>query len=276
MRPTSPLIGRTIGDIRLRDQFGLNMLALSREGRQQLVRLHALPIRAGDVLLLQGSPAEAAEFAGQFGLVPLARRALTIPSPAKALGISLIMAASVLIGALGIRPPAVAFSGGVVAAVVFNIVPARRMYDAIDWPVIVLPGALMPVAGAMATSGAADWLARGLVDTLAGGRPVLALVLVLVVTMCLSDFMNNVATAAVMCPIAVGIAQRMGVRADPYLMAVAIAASCAFLTPIGHQSDTLILGPGGFRFGDYWRPGLPMELLVPAVSIPVLLVVWPP
>ncbi len=276
MRPTSPLFGRTIGNIRLRDQFGLNMLALSREGRQQLVRLHALPIRAGDLLLLQGSPAEAAEFAGQFGLVPLARRAITIPSPAKALGVSLIMAASVLICALGIRPPAVAFSGGVVAAAVFNIVPARRMYDAIDWPVIVLPGALMPVAGAMATSGAADWLARGLVDTLTGENAALALVLVSGVTMCLSDFMDNAATAAVMCTIAVGIAQRMGVRADPYLMAVAIAASCAFLTPIGHQSDTLILGPGGFRFGDYWRPGLPMELLVPAVSIPVLLVVWPP
>jgi di/tricarboxylate transporter len=93
--------------------------------------------------------------------------------------------------------------------------------------------------------------------------------------MTLSDLMNNAATAAVMCPIAIGAAERLGASADPFLMAVAIGASCAFLTPIGHQNNTLILGPGGFRFGDYWPLGLPLEALVVAVAVPVLLLAWP-
>jgi di/tricarboxylate transporter len=158
---------------------------------------------------------------------------------------------------------------------VLRIVPPRMVYEAIDWPVIILLGALFPVAGAMASTGAADLLARGLLKTIAHGHPVAALALILIVTMTLSDFMNNAATAAVMCPISISIAAQLGVNADSFLMAVAIGASCAFLTPIGHQNNTLILGPGGFRFGDYWRLGLPMEILVVIVSLPMLLWVWP-
>jgi di/tricarboxylate transporter len=154
-------------------------------------------------------------------------------------------------------------------------VPPRAAYEAVDWPVIVLLGALIPVAGAMETTGAADVIARVMLENIAGGNAIFGLVLILVVTMTLSDLMNNAATAAVMCPIAIGTAGRLDVSADPFLMAVAIGASCAFLTPIGHQNNTLILGPGGLRFGDYWRMGLPLELLVIAVSIPLLLLVWP-
>src|SRR5690606_21807335 len=138
-----------------------------------------------------------------------------------------------------------------------------------------LLAALIPVAGALASTGTADLIARLLIDGVAQGHAVVALALVLVVTMTLSHLMNNAATAAVMCPIAIGTASALGVSADAFLMAVAIGASCAFLTPIGHQNNTLILGPGGFRFGDYWRLGLPLELLVIAVSLPLLLIVWP-
>jgi di/tricarboxylate transporter len=134
---------------------------------------------------------------------------------------------------------------------------------------------LIPVANAMASTGAADLMARVLLDVIAQGHPIIALTLILVVTMTLSDFMNNAATAAVMCPISISTALQLGVSADSFLMAVAIGASCAFLTPIGHQNNTLILGPGGFRFGDYWRLGLPMEILVVVVSVPLLLLVWP-
>jgi di/tricarboxylate transporter len=141
-------------------------------------------------------------------------------------------------------------------------VPPRAVYEAVDWPVIVLLAALLPVAGAMASTGTADLLARFMLDHLAQGNAVLGLVLILVVTMFLSDLMNNAATAAVMCPIALGTAAALGASPDGFLMAVAIGASCAFLTPIGHQNNTLILGPGGFRFGDYWRLGMPLELLV--------------
>jgi di/tricarboxylate transporter len=151
----------------------------------------------------------------------------------------------------------------------------RAVYTAVDWPVVVLLAALIPVAGAMQTTGAADLLAGALVGTLAQGNAVAALTVVLVVTMFLSDVMNNAATAAVMAPIALGIAATLGVNADGFLMAVAIGASCAFLTPIGHQNNTLILGPGGFRFGDYWKLGLIIEAIIVAISVPLILVVWP-
>jgi di/tricarboxylate transporter len=154
-------------------------------------------------------------------------------------------------------------------------VPLREAYQAIDWPVIVLLGALIPVAGVMETTGSADLIARFLLDNVAQGNAIVALALVLVVTMSLSDLMNNAATAAVMCPIAIGTASALEVNPDSFLMAVAIGASCSFLTPIGHQNNTLILGPGGFRFGDYWKLGLPLEVLVTLVSIPLLLIVWP-
>ena len=152
---------------------------------------------------------------------------------------------------------------------------ARRLYEAIDWPVIVLLGSLIPVAVAMESTGFADLLARSLLDNVAQGWPVIALALILIVAMTLSDFMNNAATAAVMCPIAISAAYQLEVSPDAFLMAVAVGASCAFLTPIGHQNNTLILGPGGFRFADYWRLGLPMEVLVVAVAIPGLLYFWP-
>jgi di/tricarboxylate transporter len=145
----------------------------------------------------------------------------------------------------------------------------------VDWPVVVLLAALFPVAGAMQSTGAADLLAWFMVDTVARGTSIGALAVVLVTSMLLSNVMNNAATAAVLCPIALGISASIGADADGFLMAVAIGASCAFLTPIGHQNNTLILGPGGFRFGDFWRLGLPLQGIVVAISMPLLLFVWP-
>jgi di/tricarboxylate transporter len=146
----------------------------------------------------------------------------------------------------------------------------------VDWPVIVLLGALIPVAGAMDSTGTADRIARFMIESVAQGHAIAGLVLIIVVTMALSALVNNAATAAAMCPIAIGTANALGVSADPFLMAVAIGASCAFVTPIAHQNNTLILGPGGFRFGDYWPLGLPLSILVVVASVPMLLVVWPP
>jgi di/tricarboxylate transporter len=159
--------------------------------------------------------------------------------------------------------------------VLFKVISPRDVYRSIDWSIIVLLAALIPVAGALERTGAADLIATVLLDSLAGGRPVIALTLILVLSMTLSDFMNNAATAAVMCPIAIGTAERLGASADPFLMAVAVGASCAFLTPIGHQNNTLILGPGGFHFGDYWRLGLPLEIIVIAAAVPMIFLVWP-
>jgi len=273
--PTSALVGRSASDIQLRTIHGLNLLAISRQGRRSIKRLRSTDLKAGDVLLLQGPPDGLAGFAAESGCVPLAKRAIRIPDKTRLAAAMGIMAAAIAGAAFGLMPAAVAFTAGVVAFMALRIVPPRRVYEAIDWPVIVLLGALIPVATAMATTGAADLLAQGLLDTMAQGRPVIALVIILVAAMTLSDFMNNAATAAVMCPIAISTAAQLGVSADSFLMAVAIGASCAFLTPIGHQNNTLILGPGGFRFGDYWRLGLPMEILVVAVGVPMLLWVWP-
>jgi di/tricarboxylate transporter len=273
--PASTVAGRSATDMRLRVRYGLNLLAVSREGARTKARLRTLMIQPGDLLLMQGPPEALAEFAADSGCVPLAERELRIPDKRKALTASAIMALAVGAAALGWLPAAISFALGVLASMALRTVPLRAVYTAIDWPVIVLLAALIPVAGAMESTGTADLIARFLLDHVAQGHPVVGLALILVVTMFLSDLMNNAATAAVMCPIAIGTASVLGVNVDSFLMAVAIGASCAFLTPIGHQNNTLILGPGGFRFGDYWPLGLPLEVLVAAVSIPLLLIVWP-
>ena len=275
VRPESALAGRSASDLLLRSRYGLNLLAVSRDGARARARLRTLRLRPGDLLLMQGPSDTLAEFAGDFGCVPLAERELRIPDRGKAITASLIMIAAVAVAALGLLPSAVAFAAGVLASMALRTVPPRAVYEAVDWPVIVLLAALLPVAGAMQSTGAADLVARLLLDTLARGDAVIGLALILVTTMVLTDLMNNAATAAVMAPIGVGAATQLGVSPDTFLMAVAIGASCAFLTPIGHQNNTLILGPGGFRFGDYWRMGLPLDLLVIAVSLPLLLLFWP-
>ena len=273
--PGSPLLGRSATDIMLRTRYGMNLLAVSRYGKPSLSRLRSRPFRSGDLLLMQGSPEAIAEFASDNNCVPLAKRELRIPSKRKAWEAGSIMTLAVGAAAFGLLPAAISFALGVLASMVLRTVPPRSVYNAIDWPVIVLLGALIPVAGAMESSGTADLMARFLLDNMAQGNAVLGLTLILVVSMFLSDLMNNTATAAVMCPIAIATAAALGVSTDPFLMAVAIGASCAFLTPIGHQNNTLILGPGGFGFGDYWKLGVPLELLVIAISLPMLLWVWP-
>lgn len=273
--PDAALVGLSATDIRLRTRFGLNLLAVSRQGRRSIKRLRSTAIQPGDVLLVQGSADALSVFAAEFGCVPLAQRAIRIPDRRKAALASAVMVAAVAGAAFGLLPAAISFVAGVLVFMAWRIIPVRAVYDAVDWPVVVLLGALIPVAGAMASTGTADLIATALFEGVAQGHPVVALTLILIVTMTLSDFMNNAATAAVLCPIAISTAAQLGVNADPFLMAVAIGASCAFLTPIGHQNNTLILGPGGFRFGDYWRLGLPLEILVVAVSVPVLLIVWP-
>ena len=273
--PGAMLVGRSARDILLRTRYGLNLLAVSRQGQWSMVRLRSLALRPGDLLLIQGPPEAIIEFAADNGCVPLAERELRIPDRRKAILAILIMLASVGVAAAGLLPAAVAFLGGVLASMALRTVSLRSVYEAVDWPVIVLLGALLPVAGAMQHTGAAYLIARVLLDTLARGNAVIGLVVILITTMVLTDLMNNAATAAVMAPIGLGAAEQLGVNPDTFLMAVAIGSSCAFLTPIGHQNNTLILGPGGFRFGDYWRLGLPVDLLLISVAVPLLLIVWP-
>ncbi|MFH1500190.1 MAG: SLC13 family permease [Verrucomicrobiota bacterium] len=275
VRPDADVIGRSATDLRLRTRYGINLLAFSRRGRRSIRRLRSVPVEAGDVLLMQGSPESVQNFAADYGCVPLAAREIRIPDKHRAVTSALVMGAAIACAALGLLPTAVAFAGGVLACVLTRVVSPRTVYDAVDWPVIVLLAALIPVAGAMESTGAADLIAQGVLAVFAQGNAALALTVILVVTMTLSDFMNNAATAAVMCPIAISTAGQLQANQDAFLMAVAVGASCAFLTPIGHQNNTLILGPGGFRFGDYWRLGLPLEILIVVLGVPALLFFWP-
>jgi di/tricarboxylate transporter len=273
--PGSPLVGRSASDIELRTRFSLNLLAVSRQGRRTVKRLRSTPLQAGDVLLLQGVPESVSNFSTDFSCIPLAERDIHVPTPGHQLRAGLIFITAVLATALSVVPVAIAFAAAVLAYMALRIVPPRSVYTTIDWSVIVLLGALLPVAEVIASTGTADLLAGILLSLVAGDNAILALIIVLVLTMTLSDFMNNVATAAMMCPLALSVALQLEVSPDTFLMAVAIGASCAFLTPIGHQNNTLILGPGGFRFGDYWRLGLPLEILIVMVSVPTLVWVWP-
>jgi di/tricarboxylate transporter len=273
--PGASIVGRSAREMHLRARYGLNLLAVAREGHPPRSGLRNVTLNSGDLLLVEGPADAVAEFVNDTGCVPLGARELRIPDRRMGLVAGAIMLGAIALVTLGALPAAAAFALGVLASMVTGTVPLRQVYTSVDWPVIVLLAALIPVAGAMQSTGAAELLARFLVDTVARGNAVAALVVVLVTTMFLSDVMNNAATAAVLCPVALGISAALGVNPDSFLMAVAIGASCAFLTPIGHQNNTLILGPGGFRFGDYWKLGLPLEILVVATSVPLLLLVWP-
>ncbi len=272
--PSSGLADRSVSDIYLRSHYDINLLAVSRQGERTHTRLRKMPLKVGDVLLLQGTAEALAEFAQQYSCVPLAERPLRIAYKRQAWMATLVMAGAIASTVAGV-PAALSFVGATVLAVLLGLIPARSFYNAVDWPVIVLLGSLMPVADAVADTGMAKLISEYMVTHVAGGNAIAALAIVMVLAISLSDILNNAATAAILCPIAIGTAHSLGVNIDAFLMAVGIGASCAFLTPIGHQNNTLILGPGGFRFGDYWRLGLPLEILTVAIGLPLLLYFWP-
>lgn len=273
--PQSELVGRTPGDIHFRRRWRINLLAATRQGVAYRGRLKDFKFEAGDVVLLQGDTEQLPSVIPRIGLLPLPDRGVQLEPPkTAALSVGLFLAA-IAITAAGLLPAPIAFSAAILGMLVFKVLSLDDAYQAIDWPIIILLGALIPVGGALETTGVTSLFA-GAVGGTAGFLPTwLILAVVMVVTMTLSDIINNAATAVVMAPISIGIANQLGVSADPFLMAVAIGASCAFLTPIGHQNNTLVLGPGGYKFGDYWRMGLPLEALIVAISIPLLLIIWP-
>jgi di/tricarboxylate transporter len=275
VRPDSPVADRTASGLRLRDRYGVNLLAVARHGRRVPERLSRVRIRAGDVLLLQGPRETMAEAVGDLGCLPLAERGLRIGAPRRIVLSTAIFLLALVVAAMGWQPVHVAFVAAAVVLVVAGLVSLREAYASVDWPIVVLLGAMIPVGQALETTGGAARVADVLLR-MADWTPAWGSVaVILVATMCLSDLINNAAAAVLMAPIAFGVAQGLQASPDPFLMAVAIGASCAFLTPIGHQSNTLVMGPGGYRFGDYWRLGLPLELLIAAVAVPLILRFWP-
>ena len=267
--------GRSAARLRLLARFGVTLLGVSRRGRTFRERVRKLDTRAGDVLLLLGPTERMAEIVAWLGCLPLKERDLQVIQRRKA-GIAVAsFALAIAAATAGLLHLPEALALVCIVMVGFNIVPLREIYTSIEWPVIVLLGSMIPIGAALEASGGTALIAQQIVDFAIAYGPVVVLTLLMIVTMTLSDVLNNTATTIIAAPIAIDIARRLDVSADPFLMAVAIAASCAFLTPIGHKNNTLIMGPGGYRFGDYWRMGLPLEVIVIAVSIPMILLVWP-
>ena len=272
---SSRLVGRTAKSYRLLYRYRVALVGVSREGRRFREGVAKLKIRAGDVLLLLGGEERLGDVVGRLGLLPLADRGQRVIQRDKAGWAVGLFAAAIILASIGVVYLPIAL-GCVAAAYVFlNIVPIREVYDSVEWPVIILLGSMIPIGAALQSTGGTTLIAESIVGVAAGQSPIVVLTLLIIVTMTLSDVMNNTATAVIAAPIAIEIAALLGVNPDPFLMGVAVAASCAFLTPIGHKNNTLIMGPGGYRFGDYWRMGLPLEIIIIAVAVPAIVTFWP-
>jgi len=269
------IAGRSALDVRLLYRRGVILLGISRKGRPIRERVRKAPVKAGDILLLLGPEDQLPDVVNWLGCFPLAERGLEIPQREKAWMAIGIFGAAILAASIGIIYLPVALGAVVVLYVVLRILPLSQIYEAVEWPVIVLLGSLIPIGVALEKSGGTELIANTIVNATGGLPPIAVLAILMIITMTLSDVLNNVATALIAAPIAVDIATRLQVNPDTFLMAVAVAASCAFLTPIGHKNNTIILGPGGYEFGDYWRMGLPLEIIVMLVGLPMLTVIWP-
>jgi len=267
--------GRSARSLSLLYRHHVTLLGVSRQGKRFTKRVQELEIQAGDILLLLGSKDHLEDITNWLGCLPLAERGLQVTQRKKAGLAVAIFGGAVLLASIGVLYLPIALGIAVVLMVLTGIIPLRQIYESIEWSVIVLLGSMIPIGIALESSGGTGLIASGIVNAAADLSPAAVLVILMVVTMTLSDVMNNVATAVIAAPIALNIANTLGVNPDPFLMSVAVAASCAFLTPIGHKNNTLIMGPGGYRFGDYWRMGLPLEILVIAIGAPMILWVWP-
>jgi di/tricarboxylate transporter len=271
----SVVVGASPARLRLRERYGVNLLAVSRRGRRSAARLHRTKLQSGDVVVLQGDPNVMPDILERLGCLPLAGRRLRLGKRRQLVVPFLILAAAMIAASTEIVPAAVAFVAGTALLALFRILTLKEIYDSIEWPILILLGALIPVGEAVHSTGATDLIA-GWISSSAGGLPTfLVLGIVMLVTMLATPVLHHAAAVIVMGPVAASLAARLGLNVDAFLMAVAVGAGSDFLSPIGHQCNTLVLGPGGYRFGDYWRLGLPLSMIVLAVGVPLIMVVWP-
>jgi di/tricarboxylate transporter len=270
----SMLIGTSPAQLNLRERFQIHLLAISRSGERITQRLRSVRFQPGDVVVLQGRFDVLPDALKDLGILPLAERELALGRGRKRWIPTLILGAAMIAVAFKLMPIAIAFFGASLALLLTKSLSLREAYEAIEWPILVLLGALIPVSEAVRTTGATDliagWLSIG-ADALPGMG---ALALIMVAAMAVTPFLNNAATVLMMAPIAASLANKLGLNPDPFLMAVAVGAACDFLTPFGHQCNTLVMGPGGYRFSDYWKLGLPLSIMVLIVGVPTIAVVW--
>jgi di/tricarboxylate transporter len=271
----SPLVDQTPTGFRLRGRYEVNLLAVGRAGERITTRLPRTRLQVGDVLVLQGRQAGIAEALAQLGLLPLAERNLTLGNTRPRFVPVLVLLAVLVLAALQIVPVQIAFFVGAVAVVLLRSLTLKQAYDAIDWPIIVMLGCIIPVGESLKETGAASLIADGITVVAAHLPALLALGMMLVASMLITPLLHHAAAVLVMGPVAAGVAHNLGYGPDAFLMAVALGASCDFLTPIGHQNNLLVMGPGGYRFGDYWRLGLPLTCLVAVFGTLLIAQFWP-
>jgi di/tricarboxylate transporter len=273
--PESLLIGKTASSLLLRERYGVNVIAVARRGKRLQERLGRIRFLAADILLLQGGAKSLPSTLSELGCLPLAERGLRIGKPRKVLLPVGIYVVAMTLVAMDVLPAEIALTCAAVVLIVAGLLSPTDAYNSIDWPVVVVLGAMIPVGKAFETTGSADLIANQLQSIAQAATPAAMLAILMVGTMLLSNIVNNAAAAILMAPIAVSLSHAIGVNADPFLMCVAVGASCAFLTPIGHQSNAMVMAPGGYRFSDYWRMGLPLSVLVVVVGVPTILWFWP-
>ena len=272
---SSRIEGRQLNELNLRSRFHANIIAISRQGRFLKTRLASLVCRAGDVLLIQGSETDLQQMIYRLKLLPLEQRKLTFIANKKInLGIFFFLLA-IISASTQLLPVQIAFGGAVFLCMAFHVIPVRHYYENIDWPIIILLAAMIPLGEALQTTGGTTLITHTILHSTSHTSPIIAIALLMIITMTLSDVINNAATAIVMAPIAINFSQALQFKPDAFLMAVAIGASCAFLTPIGHQNNTIIMEPGGYRFGDYARVGFLLQLIVLIVGAPMIVWLWP-
>lgn len=273
--PGSMLAGRTATSLDLRERYGINVLAVARQGRRLRERLGKIRFVTGDILLIQGREESLPSALNDLGCLPLASRGLRIGKPRNVLLAICIFAVTLALIACKLLPAATALAGGAAVMVLAGLISPSEIYKSIDMSVILLLAAMLPIGQALESTGGSQLIAYKLLAVGRSTSPAMTLVILMTATMLLSNLVNNAAAAILAAPIAVNLAKGMELSSDPFLMAVAIGSSCAFLTPIGHQSNTLVMAPGGYKFGDYWRMGLPLSVLVVATAVPVILWIWP-
>jgi di/tricarboxylate transporter len=270
----SSLIGHSAERARLQDEHGVQLMGVGRSDERITERLRDVKLRAGDVLILRAGEKTLPETIGKLGLLPLVERMVKLGDRRRRFVPILILAVAMILVALKIVPVVGAFFGAAVLMIVVGALSAREAYGALEPEVLVLIGALTPLSEAVQHSGGTGLVAHALSAVLLGMPALLALGVIMVAAMACSPFLHNAPTVLVLGPIAVGMAAGLHLNPDPFLMAVATGAGCDFLTPIGHQCNTLVMGPGGYRFGDYWKLGLPLSVLVIIVGTPLIALVW--
>ncbi|MBI1275170.1 SLC13 family permease [bacterium] len=275
IREDSELIGMNAKRARLRSRFGVNLLAMRQAGTSLKHRLNEVRFRKGDVLVLQGNLDAMPETLSELGCLPLAERSLQLGRQRQTFMPVAILAAAVALTIMNVVPISIAFLGGVLLIALLRIMRPNEMYAAIDGPVLILLGAMIPVTAALQSTGGTEIIAGAIAAITGGLSAPMMLTVILVASMLITPFLNNAATVLLMAPIAVTLAHKLGLQPDPFLMAVALGTSCDFLTPIGHQSNTLVMGPGGYKFNDYWRLGLPLSILVVLAGVPLIMHFWP-